>query len=191
MTSPVVPSSHPLERWFGASLPAVLRVSFALSLLVMLVLGALDAGLRGPAAPLGIVSFEIAGSSAQALLDAWTEAQRRDAMLLQGLDYFFLLAYSTALGAAALLLGRRLRGTRPALAALATPVAWAHTLAGLCDAVENTPMTLALRTGTADPTGSTISLVFASAKFVLLVAGITYVLAALVAARRGASRVPA
>lgn len=190
MASPAVPSSHPLERWFGASLPAVFRVSFAVSLLVMLVLAVLDAGLRGPAAPLGIVSFEIAGSGAQALLNGWTEAQRRDAMLLQGLDYLFLVAYSTALGSAALLLGRRLRGSRPTLAALATPAAWAHTFAGVCDAVENTPMTLALRTGVADPTGAAVSLLFASATFVLLAAGIAYVLVALVATRLGASRVP-
>lgn len=181
-------SRHPLERAFGPSLGAVFRVSLVLSLVVMAALATLDAGLRGPSAPLGIVSFEIAGSGAQALLDGWTEAQRRDAMLVQGLDYFFLVVYSTALASAALLIGRRLRATHPRLAALAGPAAWAHTLAGAADAIENTPMTLALRSGVADPTGATVSLAFACGKGVLLVLGIAYVLVALAALATPAAR---
>jgi hypothetical protein len=175
---------HPLERWFDGSLVHVFRVSLVLSLVVMAVLGTVDAGLHCPTAPQGIVSFEIAGEGAPAMLAGWSEVQRRDAIFVQGLDYLFLCVYSTALASASLLLGRRAKATHPRLAALATPIAWGHTLAALCDAIENTPMTIALHRGETDPTGATISLVFASVKFVLLVVGIGYVLVALALTRQ-------
>jgi hypothetical protein len=167
---------HPFERWFDASLVPLFRASLVLSLLTMAALGTVDASLRCPTAPLGIVSFELAGGGAADVLEGWSEAQRRDAMLVQGLDYLFLVLYSTALASAALLAGRRARTARPQLAALARPVAWGFTLSGLFDAVENTPMTLMLRTGVADATGAWITLGFASAKFILLLIGIPYLL---------------
>lgn len=175
---------HPLERWFDVSLAPVFRVSLVLSLLLMIGIGLAGADLRVPSAPLGILSFELAGADGvAALLAGWSDTQCRDAMLLQGLDYAFLVAYSSALASAALLLGRRHAPTRPRLSALARPMAWALTFAGLADAVENTPMTLMLHTGVPDPTGATISLVFASTKFVLLGLGIAYVLTALAVPR--------
>jgi hypothetical protein len=173
---------HPLERWFGGSLVAVFRVSLGLSLLVMSVLASVDAGLHCPTAPQGIVSFEIAGADAPALLAGWSEAQRRDAIFVQGLDYLFLVVYSTALASAALLIGRRAKA-HPRVAALAAPAAWAHTLAGVADAIENTPMVIALRRGETDPTGATISLVFASAKFALLALGLLYIVVGVVLTR--------
>ncbi len=177
--------THPLQRWFDAALVPLFRASLVLSLLVMGVLATLDAGLRCPSAPLGIVSFEIAGATgAGPMLAGWTEAQRRDAILVQGLDYLFLVVYSTALASGALLLGRRHAAGRPRLSGLAPAAAWACTVSGICDAVENTPMTIMLRAGQPDPVGATISLVFASAKFVLLVLGIGYVLTALATPKR-------
>lgn len=176
---------HPFERWFEASLRPLFVASFVLSLIVMAVLGSVDAGLHVPTAPQGIVSFEIAGADgAGPLLAGWTEAQRRDAIFVQGLDYLFLLVYSTALASGALLLGRRHAAGRARLASLARPAAWALTIAGLSDAIENTPMTIMLRTGEVSATGATISLVFASVKFALLAVGIGYVLFALFAPRR-------
>lgn len=174
---------HPFERWFDASLSPLFRASLVLSLVTMGALGTVDSSLRCPTAPLGIVSFEIAGGGAAELLDGWTETQRRDAMLVQGLDYLFLVVYSTALASAALLLGRRARTTRPQLAALARPVAWGFTLSGLADAIENTPMTLMLRTGVADQTGALVTLGFASAKFILLLIGLPYLLVMLAVGR--------
>jgi hypothetical protein len=182
---------HPLERWFDASLTPLFRASFVLSLVVMAVLGAVDADLHVPTAPQGIVSFEFAGADgAGPLLAGWTQAQRRDAIFVQGLDYLFLIVYSTALASAALLLGRRHAAARPRLASLARPAAWGLTGAALADAVENTPLTIMLRTGVPDPTGATISLAFASAKFVLLALGIGFVLVASLAPRRPSSQTP-
>lgn len=175
---------HPLLAWPDAPLRDLARGSLALSLLVMAVLATIDAGLRCPSAPLGIVSFEIAGASGAApLLAGWSEAQRHDAILLQGLDYLFLMAYATALASAAVRLARR-HAARERYAGLASAAAWACSVSGISDAIENTPMTLMLRDGVADEMGATISLVCASLKFVLLVLGIGYVLVGLALPRR-------
>ncbi len=174
---------HPLERFFDASLVPLFRASFLLSLLTIAPLAVVDASLRCETAPLGIVSFEIAGVGAADVLAGWTEAQRRDAMLVQGLDYLFLLLYATALASGALLAGRRARARRPRLASVARPLAWGFTVAGVCDLIENTPMTLMLRANAADDTGALVSLAFASVKFVCLLIGIPALLVLFAAGR--------
>ncbi|MDJ0886094.1 MAG: hypothetical protein QNI89_02280 [Desulfobacterales bacterium] len=59
----------------------------------------LDQPLRTSAAPRGIVSFELAGSSAAAreILASWGPEARRNAALSLQLDYAFLVAYATVL----------------------------------------------------------------------------------------------
>jgi hypothetical protein len=168
---------HPLERWFGASLSPIFRLSLALTLAEMVVLGRLDSALKSDVAPLGIISFELAGARAPAVLASFSEAARRDALLLQGLDYLYLLLYSTAIGSAALLLGRRLSTAWPRLAAFARPVAWMLTAAAVFDAIENVPLILMLRSGSADPSGASISQLSAIAKFALVAIGLVYLLA--------------
>lgn len=175
---------HPLDRWLGPSLGRFFLVSCALTVPTMVGLSRVDAALRGPNAPLGIVSFEFAGRGAAVLLAGWSEAQRRDALFVQGLDYLFLVLYSTMLACAALLVGRRCEGR---LRTASTWAAWAFLVAGLSDAVENAPMVMMLRSGVADGAGALVSLVCASTKFALLVLGGAYLLAGGVAIglRRG------
>jgi hypothetical protein len=136
----------------------------------------LDSGLKTAAAPLGIISFELAGPRAQEMLTSFGEAGRRDALLLQGLDYLYLVAYSTTLACGALLVGRRLAATRPRFAALARSVAWIQTVAGLCDAIENVPLILMLQSGRADAMGASIARVTASTKFLFVLVGLVYLL---------------
>src|SRR5262245_8478593 len=120
---------HPFERWFGASLGPLFRVSLVLTLAVTVVLARLDSGLKSEVTPLGIISFELAGDRAAEVLASFSEAARRDALLLQGLDYLYLVLYSTALASGVLLLGKG--------SSLARAVAWMQTLAAVCDAIEN------------------------------------------------------
>jgi len=167
---------HPLKRWFDASLGPLFRVSLVLMLALGVVLAQLDTGLRSEVAPLGIISFELAGENAALMLASFSEAARRDALLIQGLDYLYLLLYSTTLASGALLVGRRLVDARPKFAALATPIAWMQTIAAISDAIENVPMILMLRSGMADPTGASISRIAAIIKFALVAIGLLYVL---------------
>src|SRR4051794_35386336 len=63
------------------------------------VLAVLNLPLQTPAAPRGIVAFELAGSMpvSQAILASWNAQARIYAGLVLGLDYAYMPSYSTAL----------------------------------------------------------------------------------------------
>jgi len=152
----------------------VLRLALLTTLSVGTVLSVLDAGLHSAHAPLGIVSFELAGADAAAILADWSDAQRRDALLLQGLDYLFIPGYATLLAVVALSQAARLGPRAPRLSKLAPLAARAAALAGAADVVENVPLILMLRAGVAYPTGAAIAQVCAMIKFGLVLAAILY-----------------
>lgn len=117
------------------------QLALAAGLCLVLLLGmmALDRRLKTPAAPSGIVSFELAGSPAAAerILVSWDAGARIQAGISLGLDFFFLAAYAfTLAGASRKVAGhlpRHLRRLR-ALGRLMAGGAW---LAGVLDMVEN------------------------------------------------------
>ena len=162
---------------------ALLRVSALATCLVFAVLIALDSGLHTEQAARGIVSFELAGSRAADVLAGWSEAQRRDALLLQGLDYLFIVAYATLLATASLALAARLDERAPRLRRLGRAAAWGAVLAGAADVVENVPLILMLRSGVASPTGAAIAQASALLKFGLLLAVVAYLVCARAVAR--------
>ncbi len=147
------------------TLYAVLQVLFVI----------LDAPLRTAAAPNGIVSFELAGSAsaAQAILDSWNAAARLDAAFGLGIDYVFMLAYSTVIGIACIWASRVLAGSRRRLASLGPLLAWGLWLAALCDAAENVALLLQLLRG-ASSSLAQLAAMCASAKFLLILLGLCY-----------------
>ncbi len=153
-------------------------VLFALAFGLSLWLTALGAPLHTDAAPNGIVSFEFARSAAgaRAILDSWDAPAREAAMLVQGVDFLYLLAYPAAFSLAAVLLGRRLGGTWQRAS---VPLAWAMWLAAPLDAVENLALIEQLRSG---PSDGAAHLAWACAipKFGLVFALTVFVLAGLV-----------
>ena len=153
------------------SLHALQRSALITTLIVFAALCALDAGLHTSAAPNGMVSFELAGDAAPEVLLSWSEAQQRDALLLQGLDYLFLLAYATLLACAVLERGHS--SQHPRIVALAPGFAFLAVLSGLADAIENVPLILMLRSGPS-ALGATIALIFASLKFGLILLVVAY-----------------
>jgi hypothetical protein len=170
---------HPLERWFEGRLGRLFVAVLIATFTTMGVLVYLDAGLKVPSSPLGIISFELAGASgARSVLDGWNEALKRDAMFIQGLDYLFLILYATAIASAALVLGRRLEPNRPRFGRLAPLIAWAAYAAAFGDAIENGPMVVMLRSNVVTPIGADFSMIAASIKFVLLALGLGYLVVA-------------
>lgn len=96
----------------------------------------LDRALVTPAAPHGIVSFELAHDveRSRAILEAWTSRSKAVAILVQGIDYLYLVIYPAWLSLAAERVSARLGGTwRRAGAA----VSWAVLGAAPLDALEN------------------------------------------------------
>ena len=125
--------------WPSGALPKRVLVGAAmLTVVLMAAIFATNAPLENPAAPMGIVSLQLAGNMAAAreVLTAWGPAEQRWAILNLVIDYPYLLAYATTLGLGCVLIARRLQGPSR-IAAVGVWVAWGVLGAALLDAVEN------------------------------------------------------
>jgi hypothetical protein len=139
------------------------------------VLGSVDVALRNPAAEHGIVSFELAGNleRATAILDSWDAGARVYAALSLGIDYLYLLGYSTLL---ALLCSWGARRRDGAWRAIGVWLVWGQWLAALCDAVENFGL-IRLLLGSRWGGWAALAASAAAVKFALVIAGELYGLA--------------
>lgn len=148
---------------------------FLLTLAIMAVLNLVDQPLITPAAPFGIVSFELAGNDtrAQAILASWDETARLHAAFSLGLDYLFMPAYALTIGLGAWWAGDALKKKRWPLAGLGMPIAAGQALAALFDGVENLGLALILLAGSGAPWAA-LARGCALAKFGLIFLGLVY-----------------
>lgn len=150
--------------------------------------------MRTPAAPEGIVSFELAGTpfQAQAIIDSWKEAAYLASSVAGepvpgmvsrayafaafglGLDYLFMPVYATALAMGILLVAGRYRGWAYSLGAW---LGWGAYIAALFDGVENYALARMLLMNEVWSPYPEIAAFSASIKFGLLFSGIMYALA--------------
>jgi hypothetical protein len=171
-TAPIANLGSGADQRMNPARPRYRRVmwlALALSIGCAVTLQIIDTPLRTSEAPYGIVSFELAWSSASAgrIRDSWNDHARLHAAFSLGFDYLFLCAYGalawSLLRLRAMALARAQR-TRWALACRSlSPAAWA---AAGCDALENAALWHVL----ADPAAPwpLLAAILASAKFVLL-----------------------
>lgn len=184
---------HPLENIPNSSRRTLFWAFLAGTLCLFAVFRVLDAPLRTPAAPNGIVSFELAGSpfQVQAILDSWQELAylassvegepvpglvRRAytfAAFGLGLDYLFMPLYATALGLGILLAAGRHGGW---FATFGTWLGWGAYAAALFDAVENYALARMLLLNQVWSPYPEVAAFSASIKFLLLSLGLTFVL---------------
>ena len=118
-------------------------LSLALSVACMIALQLINIPLRTPAAPQGIVSFELTWNSAtaQRILTSWDQTARLYAALSIGLDYLFMYAYGALAWSLMRLRAMALdHAGRPRLAHAFRSLSFASWAAILCDAVENAAM---------------------------------------------------
>lgn len=129
-------------------------------------------------APYGIVSFELAGTPAQAqlILDSWDARAKQYAAFGLGFDYLFMLAYSAAIGLGCLLAAGVIRGRGWPLASLGVLLAWGMWLAALLDAVENFALLQLLLAGTSNGGWPAVARLCAVLKFGLIFLGLVYVM---------------
>lgn len=115
-------------------LPALL-----LTLCLMVIMQLVTRPLSNSIAPMGIVSYELAGSISQSqeILDSWDQVAKIKAGFSLGIDYLFMLAYGITIGLACIWAGEVLGQRGWPLARMAVMLAWGVALAAALDAVEN------------------------------------------------------
>jgi hypothetical protein len=164
------------RRQFGRGWlwPALL----ALTIVLTVVLQAVDAPLKTPAAPQGIVSYELAGTIhvAQGILDSWDAGAKVYAGFSLGLDYLYMPAYALTIGLACAWTARVLGSRKHWLGSLGRVLASGLGLAALFDATENYALITMLFSAAADPWPA-VARWCATGKFALIIAGLVYALA--------------
>lgn len=166
---------HPLGFIPNTAQKKVFFALFALTLGLFGVFRVLDAPLRTDAAPNGIVSFELAGTSAQAeaILQSWDARAQLFAAFGLGLDYLFMPAYALTIALGVLMAARKHSGK---FALVGAYVGWGALFAAVFDAVENFALWHLLN-ATATALSPPIAFAAATIKFSLILAGIFFALA--------------
>jgi hypothetical protein len=167
---------HPFN-WLSASgQRRAFVVLFALTLAVMVSLNTLGRPLNTEVAPLGIVSFELAGefSLAQSMVESWGETGQVYAGLNLGLDYLFLVAYSSSIALGCVLVARSLPPRVASMSSVGMLLAWAQLGAALLDAIENYALIQVLL-GSRQVLWPAVARWCALPKFLIVAAGLVYV----------------
>lgn len=133
--------NHPLDFIPVSSRKPIFFTALSLTLILVAVFGVLDAPLKNSVTPCGIVSFELAGSpaNAQAMIDSWDARARQFAAFGLGIDYLFMPTYALALSMGILLAAGRHQGGFKSVGAVA---GWGAFAAAAFDAVENLGLTI-------------------------------------------------
>ena len=166
--------SHPLDFIPSAAQKKVFFALLTLTLGLFGVFRYLDAPLRVPDAPNGIVSYELAGTPERtdSIIQAWDARAQLFAAFGLGLDYLFMPAYALTLSLGVLMALRKQGGWFAKLGAF---VGWGALLAGLFDAVENIAL-WRLLSGTATPLCPRVAAVAATVKFLLIIISLLFAL---------------
>ena len=166
--------AHPLN-----AIPADKRARVFVPLLIATLVITFLFRFIGPTQPT-IVDFELAGSvdEAQTIIDAWNETDRIRAGFSLGFDYLYMPVYSTTIALACLLTAGVLRHKVWHTSGLL--LAWGLWIAALFDATENLALFTELLGNNVAPYPQ-IAQICAAIKFGLIVLGLLYVIAGVVA----------
>jgi hypothetical protein len=167
--------THPFQRLSYAAqkraLPPLIVATLALTAALQLI----GRPLQTAAAPLGIVSFELAGTlaAAQAMIASWDSSAQLHAAFGLGLDYLYMPLYAVTIALACVRTAATSLRTPQAAAALGFLLAWGLGLAALLDAVENAALWQVLQGSTATAWPA-IARWCAIVKFAWVIAGLLY-----------------
>ncbi len=163
---------HPLDFIPSANRKLIFFAFLVWALIMAAIMQVIGAPLKTSAAPTGIVSFELAGTSAKAtdILASWDQVKTLYAAFGLGLDYLFMPSYALALALAVLLALGRHKGW---LASLGVWVGWGSLATALFDAAENFALWKILLGDYADPWPG-LAAVCATIKFALILLGLGY-----------------
>jgi hypothetical protein len=186
---------HPFQSIPADKRPKVFWPLLVITLFLMVLLNLEGKPMVTQAAPLGIVSYELAGSvsRAQKILASWDQQAQLSAAFSLGLDYVFMLAYSAAIGLACIWTADALRRRGWPLASLGAPLAWGLWLAAAFDAMENIALVVILF-GTVQAPWPEVARWCAIFKFSLIFLGLVYaffgLVVSVVVGARGRNSIP-
>jgi hypothetical protein len=148
-----------------------------LAILSMAALQLLGGPLKTEASPAGMVSFELAGTIANAerILESWDPGARVYAGLNLGLDYLFIAGYVGAIGLGCVLVGTMLGRRARLVGGAGGYLAWAIVFAGVLDCVENYAL-VQLLLGSRQASLAAVARWCAVPKFLVVMVGLLYVL---------------
>jgi hypothetical protein len=158
-------------------------------LVLMAVMGVLGLPLNTGAAPQGIFSFEFAGTVEKAteILASWKAQEVLPyAAFIQGLDFLFLVVYSTTLALGCVWAKRVICERGWPLVSPGVPLAWGQWLAAGFDAVENVALGALLFGRPAAPWPQ-VAWGCAAVKFTLIFLGAVYLFYGLAVSSRATS----
>lgn len=165
--------AHPLSKMSSATRRKTFWLLLGATLVWTIILTLIDGPVQNDAAPIGMISFELARSpeSAGAMLDSWNHHAQLHLALSLGLDYVYLVLYSSTLALACLWItdipADKARGAMASIRGVGTTMAWMAWLAAALDAVENFALFKVLITGPGAPWPA-VAFSFALVKFLLL-----------------------
>lgn len=161
---------HPFE-WLSEKMQTrVFILTVPAALFAMAVEQVTGAPLRTSVAPSGIISFEFAGTlaNAQAMVQSWGALGQVYAGLNLGFDFVFIITYVAAIGLGCVIVARG--GFLPLVGIV---LAWAMIVAGLLDCIENYNLIqILLETG--QESNAVIALWCAIPKFAIVGLGLVY-----------------
>ena len=177
---------HPLESIPSSSRKFLFFAFLVGTLILFAIFRVLDAPLQTPAAPKGIVSFELAGTSEKAfqILVSWEPDDQVGDNIIQpsgklfaafglGIDYLFMPVYATALALGILLAAGRHDGW---FATFGAWLGWGAYTAAIFDAVENFALVQILLMNQIWSLYPKVAAISATLKFGLLALGLVFAL---------------
>jgi hypothetical protein len=174
MYSKDAPMKHPFQAISQQALVPIVIAFIAATLALMVSLRVLDEPLKTEAAPQGIISYELAGntSASLAVLESWDQPAKLYAAFSIGLDFLFLVTYSSAIALACIWATGLMPGS---LTGLGVALAWGQWVAAMFDGLENTALFIMLTQGPSSPWPQ-IAQIAAIIKFTIILLGLLYVL---------------
>jgi len=172
---------HPFE-WLSNTAQKRAFIAFLIfTFVVMMGLQVLDGPLKTKAAPLGIISFELAGAQGQAreIVESWGPRGRVYAGINLGLDYLFLVAYGICFGLGCAMVAQSLTGRTEILFSVGVFLSWGQIAAALLDSVENFALIRVLL-GSGQELWPVVALWCAIPKFIAVTLGLIYILGGVV-----------
>jgi hypothetical protein len=166
---------HPLDFFPPNVRKPLFFLFLGLTIAFFAVFQVLDQPMRTPAAPAGIVSFELAGNAdkAGAMVASWDAGARLNAAFGLGFDFLFMPVYATALSLGVLLAAGRRRGIWPMAGKI---LGWGAFAATVFDSVENIAL-FSILSGNIVAPYPQVAFWCASLKFALILLGLVYGLA--------------